>query len=248
MIVDKLNDIINSYNEKDSLMSLCVYVKENIRIVPQMSIDELAQKTYLSKGQISKSIRLLGYQNFSEFKYACQNYNDSLLRKKRLFNKEKSVKQNCNDVTNKYCHCIQYTSNKLDYFVFNQLTKEIIAHPRIYVYAHGDARGNCYNLQRELKYIGISVMIIDEDFSKKYQFCDDDLLIVLSTNGQIFEYNQRILLKIKKLKISKWLITCHEKVIFEGKQLIIPSDNKNYNEYVMKYLIDMLILNSQLYF
>lgn len=246
MIVDKLNDIINSYSENSSLKNFCFYVKENIEEIEYMNINQLAKGCYVSKGQISKYTRQLGYNSFAEFKNDCISYKDSLTRKTPFFNRKISLIQNVNNTMIGYVQCLKHTMKRLDYVKLEQLTQDILSSHYVYLYGQGDVRGNCYNIQRELKYLGKSVMILDEKLSKNYKFQENDILIVLSTNGQLFEYNKRRIKKIKEIDVNKWLITCHDSLNFCRQQLYIPSENIRYNELIMTYVLNIMIMNLQI--
>lgn len=246
MIVDKLNDIINSYGENHSLKDFCIYVKDNISEISNMNINQIAEGCYVSKGQISKYVRQLGYDSFAEFKTDCKSYKDSLIRKIPLFNKRKNLTQNIYTVTENYEQCLNYTIKKIDYLKLEQLTQDMLSCHYMYLYGHGDVRGNCYDIQRELKYLDISVIILDEKLSKNYEFHENDILIVLSTNGQLFRYERRKIKKLKEMNVNKWLITCHDSLVFCKQQLYIPSNNIQYNELIMTYILNILIMNLQI--
>ena len=74
---------------------------------------------------------------------------------------------------------------------------------------------------------------------------DNDSLIVLSTNGYSFHYNKRIIKRIKESKVDKWLITCNENITLCQNQIAIPMLDEKYSEYIIKYIIDILLLELQ---
>ena len=65
MLMDKVNDILNSGSAESSLISLCTFVRDHIEEIPDMTISEVAAATYLSKGQVSKCVRALNYLDFT---------------------------------------------------------------------------------------------------------------------------------------------------------------------------------------
>lgn len=85
----------------------------------------------------------------------------------------------------------------MDYGRFADMTQDIMNSRCVYLYGQGEARGNCYNMQRELKYMNVSVLILDGRLQEDVMFEAQDLLIVCSTSGQLFEYNRR---RVRKLK------------------------------------------------
>ena len=85
------------------------------------------------------------------------------------------------------------------------------------------------------------MFICDVDFLKEYTFKGNDLLIILSVNGQTFYYNKRIIRRIESANINMWLITCQQNIDFSKNKLIIPSNNQIYNEYALHHIIDIII-------
>ena len=69
----------------------------------------------MSKGQISKCIRHLGYDSFSQFKDDCIAYKDSLTRKKMMFDPERDLASNVVETTQRYVSCLDYTVRNMDY-------------------------------------------------------------------------------------------------------------------------------------
>ena len=82
MIIDKVNDILNSHSSNTTLIELCSYIKKNIHRIPQLTIDDISKESLISKGQVSKCIRRLDYENYEEFKNACIEYLDLITKRK----------------------------------------------------------------------------------------------------------------------------------------------------------------------
>lgn len=243
MIVDKLNDILNSHTNKSTLASLCLFIKENIDQIPQMSIDEVAKACYISKGQVSKCIRSLDYQNYEEFKDACKGYLDSLTRRKAGLNPLLSFEENNLIFSKELCHSIEYSLKHISNAGLSDIIKDIKESGTVYLYAQGDARSHCYNIQRELNIHYISSRICDVDFKKEYTFRGDDTLLFLSTNGNSFRYDKRIIKRIKAAEVKKWLITCNDAIDSFENTLLVPTQNDQYNEYLLRHVVDILLLH-----
>ena len=71
MITHKLNNLLNNTEHEDINHVIGKYIKKNLESVCYMTIDELAQATYVSQAKISKFIKTLGYENFIAFKDDC---------------------------------------------------------------------------------------------------------------------------------------------------------------------------------
>ena len=85
MIDSKLNDILNSYDCNDSAYVISDYIKKNMKKIPNMSIGEVSQACFVSKGQISKFVKKLGYESYSDFKDASIDYLEAQIQKKQIF-------------------------------------------------------------------------------------------------------------------------------------------------------------------
>ena len=91
MLLEKLNDIINGNDENNTIVIFCRYVKEHIEDIPVMTLDELSKKIYISRGQISKSVRRLGYENYGDFRDACRSVSHSFSRTIKLIAKDEDI-------------------------------------------------------------------------------------------------------------------------------------------------------------
>lgn len=245
MIIDKVNDILNSHSTNTTLVELCSYIKMNIHRIPNLNIDDISKECFISKGQISKCIRKLDYENYEEFKNECIQYLDLVTKRKKFMNPQFNFETNVMHFTRDIIENIQYTINHTNLRLIQKLVQDIKKANKVYLYAHGDVRSVCYNMQRELQIYDIQTIICDADFNKDYHFLDNDILIVLSTNGYSFHYNKRIIKRIKESKVDKWLITCNENITLCQDQIAIPMLDEKYSEYIIKYIIDILLLELQ---
>ena len=245
MIIDKVNDILNSHSTNTTLVELCSYIKMNIHRIPNLNIDDISKECFISKGQISKCIRKLDYENYEEFKNECIQYLDLVTKRKKFMNPKFNFETNVMHFTRDIIENIQYTINHTNLRLIQKLVQDIKKANKVYLYAHGDVRSVCYNMQRELQIYDIQTIICDADFNKDYHFLDSDILIVLSTNGYSFHYNKRIIKRIRESKINKWLMTCNKNITLCQNQIVIPVLDEKYSEYIIKYIIDILLLQLQ---
>ena len=72
-----------------------------------------------------------------------------------------------------------------------------------------------------------------------------DLLIVCSTSGQLFEYNRRRVRKLKQMPVRKWLITWNANISFCHNQLVILSLDSSCNEMIMTYVIHTVLMHAE---
>lgn len=243
MIVDKLNVIINSYDEQSTKYVISQFVINNIDKIPNMSINQIAQSCHTSKSQISKYIQSLGYVNMADFKDDCFDYVSGIKRtNKKAFYLDEDIKRQYISFTNQKLSSLQYTIDHLD---MNQLTRFISdmkdSH-RIFVYAHGHARTMCTYIQNELTTKQKETIICDVDFVKNYNFNENDLLIFISVNGNTFYYDKRVIYHILHSPVKTWLMTCKEELYFSKNYLYVPTNNEEFNDYILRHVIDYFLM------
>ena len=93
MIDSKLNDILNSYDCNDSSYIISDFIKKNMKKIPVLSIGEVAKSCFVSKGQISKFVKKLGYESYPDFKDACIDYLEAQIQKPEFFISDYDLKK-----------------------------------------------------------------------------------------------------------------------------------------------------------
>lgn len=207
-----------------------------------MTIDEIAQSCHTSKGQISKYVKQLGYSGMKDLKDAC---NDSCSGFQRTNNplydlNIPAVEQYCTE-TDLLIHSLQYSMQHFDSRKTQELINDLHTSKKIYVYGHGHTNSICSYIQTELSARGKNVVICDVDFSKTYKFQPEDLLLILSIDGNTFYYESRVISRIVKCNVNTWLITCNRNLNFSKNTFVIPADNHRTSDYVYRHFIHFLL-------
>lgn len=245
LIMDKLNDVTNSYKKDSTFYLLSLFFQEHIHEIPYITIDEVASRSHVSKSQISKYVRYLDYHNYIDFKDACLEYLESLEHRRYKLSNEKTIKEMSIEFIYNIEKLLSSTLRSLDFQNLERLVQDLINTNTIYVFAQGDARYLCHLLQIELQLINKNVIICDGDFNQFYGIQKNNLLLVLSVNGNTFKYNQRVVKRIEDVKGKKWLITSKNNISFKGIELFIPIKNSIYRDYIYKHIIDLIIMKLQ---
>ncbi|UUX34912.1 MurR/RpiR family transcriptional regulator [Fundicoccus culcitae] len=243
MIMDKLNDITNSYQKDSTTYLLSQFFQEHIHEIPYLTIGEIAQRTHISKSQISKYVRHLDYKDYIDFKDACMNYITSLERRQNPFERHDSFEVNAEIFNKEFFNQINYSMTHIDNKNINRLIQQINQAKTVYLYGQGDARFLCYQIQTELQILNKHAIVSDSDFNLNYNIAPDDLFILLSINGNTFKYNHNIVRRLDAVTAQRWLVTSKDRLNFNGNQLIFPVEDNRYSEYLFKYMIDLLLLN-----
>lgn len=247
MIDSKLNDILNSYDCNDSAYVISDYIKKNMKKIPVMSIGEVSQACFVSKGQISKFVKKLGYESYSDFKDACIDYLEAQIQKTQIFIPEFDLKKNVKEFTSQYIKMLQWIEKEIDYTILNELIKSISKHNEIYLFAQGEARSICQILQIELGNLAIPIGINNTDFSRQFCYNKNIMILIISINGRSFEFDKSVIKKILSMPNDTWVITCSQKLIFPKNKLIVPTRNVALNEFAMRFVIDIIIAELRKY-
>lgn len=134
MIIDKVNDYLNSHSSSTTLLELCFYIKKNIHRIPNLSIDDISKESLISKGQVSKCIRKLDYENYEEFKNACIQYLDLISKRKKFLNPHQSFETNVMYFTKDFIQNIQYMINHINLKLIQKLIQDIKQIKYIYMH------------------------------------------------------------------------------------------------------------------
>ncbi len=171
MIDSKLNDILNSHDCDDSAYVISDYIKRNLSRIPVLSISEVAGACFMSKGQISKFVKRLGYESYSDFKDSCMEYLEAQEQKKPVFDAIPDLKKNVMGFTEQYTKLLRHIESAIDYRVLKKLIKDMEGHREIHLFAQGEARSICQILQIELGNLAIPIGINNTDLYliKRYE-------------------------------------------------------------------------------
>lgn len=242
MLMDKLNEILNSAEESSLKYVISQYIKQNIDQIATYSIQKIADDCFTSKGQISKFIHNIGYDRMADFKYDCIDYIEGIQRTNHaIFSLDQDAGQQLSTFTQQLFQAILYCMQNISINHLQQLIHDIQHCQRLFVYGHGHARYFCTYIQNELSSKLKEVIICDVDFIKTYTFKQQDVLLFISVNGNTFSYEKEIIQQLNQVKVNTWLMSCNSNVQFRKKTLIIPSHHILYNDYVLRHILDFIL-------
>lgn len=241
MLLEKLNDLINGNEDNNTMVSFCRYVKEHIVEIPDMTLDELAEKTFISRGQISKSVRRIGYENYNDFRDACRAMVHSLSREKKIIDQTDTIAQAAERVLGGSYKSVQYMLTRVSFERMEQLLEKVKTAETVYLFGRGEAHLDCYILERGLSRAGIACVLCDAEYRNAYTMKEQDMLVFFSVNGDTFHYDKRIVRKLEESRADKWLVTCHPSLSFRGTQLVLPVKDVEYNSFVMRFFVDLCV-------
>ena len=244
MLIDKLNQILNSEDESSVSYVISLFIKKNLKEIPELSINYIACSCHTSKSQISKYIKSLGYRTMKEFKTECMDNVSGFERTNiTLFSLQKNTIEQFTDFTKDLICELYYTMEEIDEKKVCALLHDLQKSKRVFVYGHGHASALCSYVQNELSAKGKETLICDVDFAKKHVFCESDILIVISINGNTFQFEKGVIQNILNCSVNTWLISCKKNIEFSEKFLYIPTIKEKYNAIVLRHMIDFILLH-----
>lgn len=241
MIDSKLNDILNSHDCDEPAYVISDYMKRNLSRISVLPISEVARACFVSKGQISKFVKRLGYESYSDFKDSCVEYLEAQEQKKPIFDAIPDLKKNVMGFTQQYIQLLEHIERNIDYGVLRKLIKDMEGHREIHLFAQGEARSICQILQIELGNLAIPIGSNNTDFSRPFCYSSDIMILIISINGRSFSFNKNVMKKILDMPNDIWVIICSPKVLVSKNKLIVPTTNDKFNEFAMRFAVDIII-------
>jgi DNA-binding MurR/RpiR family transcriptional regulator len=148
------------------------YFEKHFEEIPKLSVIELSEQSYTSQATINRACKVLGFNGFSELKYAIKEDLAALNRQS----------QNYMSKTEFFIEKINFASagNISRYF------KERNA--KIMIYGLGASKISAQYFHRQLLYLGIPALLVSEE--KMLDHFYDYILLVLSSSGETLRVRQ----------------------------------------------------------
>ena len=218
-LLDKLQATNNLTANEQRIAS---FILGHIDEVPQMTIEDLAKKTYTSHSAIVRLAKKLDYDGFKEFKAEIVEIVYRNLHKIDNVNANFPFERGDNSeviakkMATLYTETIQRTVVQLNYSLMEQMAKVLLKAKRIFIFAQGDTQIRCRGFQNKLMKIN-KFPIIGEEYADEdwvaANVTAEDCVLILSYSGRIKQY-ERFLQLFHDNKITSILITGNEKGAF----------------------------------
>lgn len=223
MIIDKLNVVINGSEYFSVPSVLSHFTIQHMSEIPEMSISSIASQTGVTKGQISKFVRQLNFEDFKEFKWACEDYIESL-------SKNDSETIGCTNLSSSFNLWQvsqqqlfrEFTSN-VDFEQLNTFLEKLTDQKYVYLYAQADSKFLVQRLQQLLTKKFITSSILDRDAKDIDLIHTEGILIILSASGETFKFDKNVIEQFEKFNGERWLLSSQVQNTIEFKQLIIKA-------------------------
>ncbi|GEK91736.1 MurR/RpiR family transcriptional regulator [Alkalibacterium kapii] len=181
------------------------YLEEHFQSIPNETVVKIAQASYTSQATINRTSKLLGFDGFSELKYAISEDIDHI--------KTKSTRHIRNT---------EYILSKIDFQSANELVKHLYRNRHhLLLFGLGASHVSAQYMARQLLYLGIPAIVVSElQMLEKFK---DYSLLILSSSGETQRCLQ-LMHDAKKAKMSILAITKKDSSIMEGSSVSFHHD------------------------
>lgn len=187
--------------------SIIQYLLENVHLISDMTIQQLALVTHSSNAAIIRICKKLGYRGYKDFKLALVRELESSKFINRSINfstpfyQSETTQDIINDLSSLYRETIQLIQSHLNISDIEKISHTMINSQRIFIFAFGDSRITAMNFINKLMKINIYPILATDNYEEiamAYNMTTQDCALFISYTGM----NERFL-SIQKILNQK---------------------------------------------
>lgn len=203
-LIYRLLLFLNDSREETLNYTIALTMIRNIKEIPNMTINKLADICYTSPAAISRFCRKLGYSSLSEFKKALSisiNTNfDNSFSKPKGFNINRSREEILDLIHDEICNELTITKNELDLKLIDRVIDLIYRNDHICIFGTLFSQLMCQHLQTNFARLG-KLINIATDIQAQEKLASSltptSLAILISPTGRFIAYHERLWNKLK---------------------------------------------------
>ena len=254
-LIYRLLLFLNSSKENDINYNIAITMLRNLRIIPNMSINKLADLCYTSPAAITRFCHKLGYSNFIEFKENMKinidSYTEGLMKPKSI-SYEISREDMLNNMSLEIINEIETFKSFVDLKVIDRVVELIYNSNNVCIFGTQFSQLMAQDLQRKL--VNLSKIIynandVQEQERMASELDENSLAILISPSGRFTVYHERLWKKIESSPATVVVITENENPHYKKRSdyiIYLPHKN-NLNEYVQNHRYDLSYLIEYIY-
>ncbi|SCJ94657.1 bifunctional glucokinase/RpiR family transcriptional regulator [uncultured Clostridium sp.] len=198
-LIYRLLLFLNDSREETLNYTIALTMIRNIREIPNMTINKLADMCYTSPAAISRFCRKLGYSSLSEFKKALSisiNTNfDNSFSKLKGFKSKRSREEILNIMHDEICRELTLTKNSLDLKLIDRVIDLIYRSDHICIFGTLFSQLMCQQLQTNFARVGKLINIATDIQAQEKlasSLTPNSLAILISPTGRFIAYHERV--------------------------------------------------------
>lgn len=252
--IAKLFSYINTEGSQATYYKLAEFVLQNTKRLPELSISQFSEETFVSNATITRFIHFLGFENYREFK---KYFNCLIQTSKRSFLKLSSTEvtqiQNqpadfLHQYTQQIIQSIQDTANTMNIDEIDALISSVMSAEQVAFLGYSDSNIIAKDIQ--LGFLGVGKKIEVAESEKKMDdilesFGENDLIVILSNYGNFFKQHQQFYDQLLYQNVPIVLITQNyssmDSFRFQQSIYLISERRLNIGNYPMRIFSEYFV-------
>lgn len=249
-ITFKLLEYVNNAIKKDINYEIAVIMLKNFNKVKEMNITEISELCYVSPASISRFCRMLGFDNFSDFKNVANvkfslqsDYSNQLIN-----SAEKDLKSAYEEYTNSLMKNMSYTLDNLDTENLDRVVNQIHSTEKVAFFGTQFLYSVGKHLQSRLMLTGKymeAYPYYDKQLECARNLDNNSLAIIISVEGSYFFKYMEIIEALKENGVKIVVITqnTNSKLADIADNILICGNSNSNNEGrdTALYMIELLV-------
>ncbi|MCI1891597.1 MAG: MurR/RpiR family transcriptional regulator [Schleiferilactobacillus harbinensis] len=206
----------NNASTTDTYYKVVSYILRHLREIPQLSITELAEKTYTSQATISRFVRMIGLENFRDFR---QYFDEVLHSSKNSFLRmspstlsvvNTQPQTFLSEYTGQVIDALEDLRQTLRFEDVDELIHRVDQAENTALLGFSDSLQVAKDIQLGYLVLGKAVEVAESQVKMKEvmtRYTSRDLVIILSNYGNFFAYYQSFYQHLSTSGIPLVLIT-----------------------------------------
>lgn len=253
-LIYRLLLFLNSSKEQDINYNIAITMLRNIRTIPDMSINKLADLCYTSPAAITRFCHKLGYSSLIEFKQNIKinigSYSVGLMKPKAI-SYDISRETILDNMAKEIYREIDSFKEKIDLKILDRVIELIYSSNNVCIFGTQYSQLMAQNLQQKL--VNLSKLIyhandVQEQERLANALDENSLAILISPTGKFTKYHERLWLAIKNSPATVVVITESKLAEYQKRCdyiIYLPeiNDSNNYvqnHKYTLNYLIEYI--------
>lgn len=226
----------------------CEKICEDLSRVQQYSLTEMSKRIHITKTTILRFCQKMGYSGYTEFKYDCVKYVNSLSNAERLIENENEKIMNVEKIYMDTIKLMHYTLKNEDLKALSQAIKKA---RKIKCVGEINSEVACLQLKYALAMYGIDADVLPSSAHVKavdLMLNQDDLVIVISVGAKneivktAFELKENTNCQLALITMNPATVFEHQADIFLLLPSVAPLKNKSLLDSVPIYSVFVEIL------
>lgn len=249
--ISELLRIVNNSTKRDSNYDIALAMIENYKEIPKLTIHELANVCFVSSSSISRFIRYIGYENFTEFRQSCSNPMgiDTDYSKETISASKEDIQPIFRRYTENIKENLDYTLDILDFDQLDRICKMIYESETLALFGLEFAMIIGQHFQTKLASLNklVSLGISNDSQMEIAKSLDRNSVVIITSLEAGYFYRCQDVLEVleqKDVQIIAISMSNNSKLLKNVDELLVCNKYNNNTEgrITLLYILEILIM------